>query len=254
MKHEMSRDGTDLADDRDADRDCSAATSVRKGTDVPTTCVRDHRFKKWFGKSRAIKSDGTPAILYRGEHGMLVETDRDHLQSRINSLSFAEDRDAANIYAMSPNNSQLDIVAEAPRITPVHLKIENPIVENRDDPFIDLSHLAAKLGHKEAKRIAIKFDNDIRYTGNWDENYVSEYDSVAELLRQKPSELMNLYFRVHRFLDDPAEVERLKEAGFDGAIHIGSGETATTLEYRVFSSRQVRSALSGRRMFWRGGK
>jgi ADP-Ribosyltransferase in polyvalent proteins len=201
---------------------------------------------EWFGQSRATERDGTPAVLYRGEHGALI--DGEYLQSRLNSLSFTADPDAANTYALSPNNSRLDNIAEAPRVTPVHLKIENPIIENRNDPFIDLSHLADKLGRREAKRIALKFDRDIQYTGNWDSNYASEYDSVAQLLKEKPGELKNLYFNAHKFLDDPVEIKRLKKAGYDGAIHIGNGETATVLEYRVFSPRQVRSALSGRSM------
>ena len=110
------------------------------------------------------------------------------------------------------------------------------------------------MGRREAKRIAIKFDNDIRHTGNWDDNYSSEYVSVAQLLKEKPDELKNLYFSAHKFLDEPIEVERLKGAGYDGAIHVGNGKTATSVEYRVFDSRQVRSALSGRSMFWRGGE
>jgi hypothetical protein len=206
---------------------------------------------EWFGQSKASKPDGTPAVLYRGEHGANARSERS--QSRLNSLSFVEDRDAANIYAMSPNNSRLDYLAEAPRITPVHLMIENPIIENRDDPFIDLSLLADKLGRREAKRIAIKFDNDIRYTGNWDVNYASRYSSAVELLKEKPDEFKNLYFSAYKFLDDPVEVERLKRAGYDGAIHVGNGETATSLEYRVFYSCQVRSAICGRRIFWRDG-
>ncbi len=212
----------------------------------------EQRLTKWFGQSRAIEPDGTPAILYRGDYG--ARAGSDYLQSHLNSLSFTEDRDAANIYAMSPDYSQFGGVAEAPRITPVYLKIENPIIENRNDPFIDLSHLAEKLGRREAKRIALRFDDDIRHTGNWDENYASGYCSVAQLLKERPDELKNLYFNAHKFLDDPLEVRRLSRAGYDGAIHIGNGETATSLEYRVFDSRQVRSALSGRTIFWRGGK
>jgi hypothetical protein len=206
---------------------------------------------EWFGKSRATEPDGTPAVLYRGEHGLLV--DGVYLQSRLNSLSFTADRDAASTYALSPNN-RLDIVAEAPRVTLVHLKIENPIIENNSDPFIELSDLVEKLGRTEAKRIALKFDNDIQYTCNWVENYAREYGSVAELLEKKPNELKNLYFDAYKFLDDIAEIERLKEAGYDGAIHIGNGETATVLEYRVFNLHQVRSALTGRSMFPRSGR
>lgn len=128
------------------------------------------------------------------------------------------------------------------------MKIENPIIENHSDPFIELSHLAEKLGRREAKRIALKFDNEIQYAGNWADNYAREYGSVAHLLKKRPSELKNLYFDTYKFLDDIAEMERLKEAGYDGAIHIGNGETASVLEYRVFDPRQVRSVLSGQSM------
>lgn len=234
------------------DADCRTVSGFGAAQVALALGPSEPQLTDWFGQSRAITPNGTPSILYRGEHGSRSETE--HLQSRLNGLSFVEDRDAANIYATSPNNSQLDKVAEAPRITPVHLKIENPIIENRDNPFVELSDLIDRLGHREAKRIAMKFDNDIRYTGNWDDNYSGKYGSVAELLKESPDELRNLYFCAYKFLDDPVEVERLKKAGYDGAIHIGNGATATFLEFRVFSSRQVRSALSGRSMFWRGGE
>jgi hypothetical protein len=243
----MLRDDPVFGEDGDVeDRDHPARDVTAHGTARGVASSRTHvpPLTEWFGQSRAIKSDGTPAVLYRGEHGALVEGE--YLQSRLNSLSFTADRDAANTYAMSPNNSHLYRVAEAPRVTPVHLRIENPIIENRNDPFIDLSHLADRLGCREAKRIALKFDSEIQHTGNWNDNYASEYDSVAQLLKKKPDELKNLYFDAHKFLDDPVEIERLKGAGYDGAIHIGNGETATDLEYRVFDLRQVRSALSGR--------
>lgn len=235
------------ADVEDGDNPARDVTSLGTQQGVVAPRTQELPLTVWLGQSRAVNPDGTAAVLYRGEHGALVEGE--YLQSRLNSLSFTADRDAANTYAMSPNNSQLDRTAEAPRVTPVHLRIENPIIENRNDPFIDLSQLADKLGCREAKRIALKFDSDIRYTGNWDDNYAIKYDSVAQLLKEKPNELKNLYFNAHRFLDDPEEIERLKGAGYDGAIHIGNGEPATGLEYRVFDPRQVRSALSGRRMF-----
>jgi hypothetical protein len=243
----MLRDDPVFVEDgdvEDSDHPAQDVTGLGTARGVASPRTHEQPLTEWFGQSRAIKSDGTPAVLYRGEHGALVEGE--YLQSRLNSLSFTADRNAANTYAMSPNNSQLDRVAEAPRVTLVHLRIENPIIENRNDPFIDLSHLADKLGCREAKRIALKFDSDIQYTGNWNDNYASEYDSVAQLLKEKPDELKNLYFNAHKFLDDPVEIERLKGAGYDGAIHIGNGETATGLEYRVFDLRQVRSALFGR--------
>lgn len=216
------------------------------GTDQNAVQPRPHEqpLIEWFGRSKATGPDGAPAVLYRGEHGALAEGE--HFQSRLNSISFTADRTAAITYALSPNDSQLDRFVEAPRVALVHLKIENPIIENHNDPFIELSHLAAELGRREAKRIALKFSGDIEYTGNWAENYACEYGSVAELLKEKPLELMNLYFNAYKFLDDLVEVDRLKAAGYDGAIHIGNGETASVLEYRVFDLRQVRPALSTR--------
>ena len=141
----MLREGSVFAtsgDEEDHPDRVVADFGTAQGVVVPRT--PEQRLAEWFGQSRAIKPDGKPAILYRGEHGARVESE--HLQSRLNSLSFAEDWDAANTYAMSPNNSQLDNIAEAPRITPAHLKIENPIIENRNDPFVDFSHLADKFG------------------------------------------------------------------------------------------------------------
>jgi hypothetical protein len=250
----MSRNSSafvENGDVEDGDRPARDVTSLGTDQSVAAPRTQEHSLTEWFGQSRAVNPDGTATVLYRGEHGALVEGE--YPQSRLNSLSFT-DSDAASTYAMSPNNNQLDRTAEASRVTPVHLRIENPIIENRNDPFIDLSHLADKLGRREAKRIALKFDRDIQYTGNWDINYASEYDSVAHLLQEEPGELKNLYFNAHKFLDDPTEIERLKKADYDGAIHIGNGETATSLEYRVFDLRQVRSALSGRSIFRRGGR
>ena len=128
-------------------------------------------------------------------------------------------------------------------LAPVHLKIEKPIIKNLDDPFIDLAHIEKELGIEEAMRIAKKFSSDIEYTGNWDENYAGKYASVGDLLKRHPQELKNLYFDTFKYLDDPEEVALLQKKGYDGAIHVGNGETSTSTEYRVFDPSQVRSAI-----------
>jgi len=198
-------------------------------------------FYDWFGKSHATNPDGTPAVVYRGEHGTLPEDKQFH--SRLISLSFCDDPSVASTYAMHPN-FRWD-VARAPRVSPVHLKIEKPIIKNLEDPFIDLAHIEKELGRKEAIRIARKFSNDIEYTGNWDENYAEKYASVADLLKRHPQELKNLYFDAFKYLDDRKEVALLQKKGYDGAIHVGNGETSTSTEYRVFDPSQVRSAIKG---------
>jgi hypothetical protein len=198
-------------------------------------------FRRWFGSSHATNSNGTPAVVYRGEHGTPPKDRQFH--SRLNSLSFCDDPAAASTYAIHPN--VLTDVAQAPRVSPVHLKIERPIIKNLDDPFIDLAHIENELGVEEAIRIAKKFSSDIEYTGNWDENYAGKYASVADLLKQHPQELKKLYFDAFKYLDDPNEVAQLRKKGYDGAIYVGNGETSTRTEYRVFDPSQVMSAIRG---------
>lgn len=198
-----------------------------------------NEFYDWFGKSHAINLDGTPTVVYRGEHGAPPKDQRFH--SRMTSLAFCDDPAVASTYAMHPNVHK--DVAQAPRVSPVHLKIEKPIINNLEDPFIDLAHIEKELGRKEAMRIARKFSNDIEYTGNWDENYANRYASVDDLLKRRPQELKKLYFDAFKYLDDPKEIALLQKKGYDGAIHVGNGETSTSTEYRVFDPSQVRSAF-----------
>jgi hypothetical protein len=214
--------------------DRPANRSIRSGDDWMRL-----KFEEWFGKSRATNPDGSPAVVYRGEHGTPPKDELFH--SRLNSLSFSADPAVASFYAMYPNVHK-DVV-QAPRVSPVHLKIENPIINNLEDPFIDLAHIEKELGRTEAMRIARKFSNEIEYTDNWDENYANKYASVADLLKRHPQELKNLYFDAFKYLDDPEEVALLWKKGYDGAIHVGNGKTSTSTEYRVFDPSQVRSAI-----------
>ena len=198
-------------------------------------------FNDWFGKSHATNPDGTPAVLYRGEHG--APPDDKQFHSRLNSLSFCDDPAVASTYAMRPNVHR--DVAQAPRVSPVHLKIEKPIINNFEDPFIDLAHIEKELGLEEAMRIAKKFSSDIEYTGNGDENYAGNCASVVDLLKRHPQELKKLYFDTFKYLDDLKEVTLLQKKGYDGAIYVGNGETSASIEYRVFDMSQVRSAITG---------
>lgn len=190
----------------------------------------------WFGKSQVVDPKGKPLVVYRGEHGNLPEGQVFH--SRMpHSLTFSGP-DAANFYAMEPNWHK--DVAQAPRVTPGYLKIENPIINNPSDPFVDLSMFQDKFGTREARRIAHKFAGGIENTGNWFENY-GDFSGVADLLKREPKELRNLYFDAFQYLDDADEVARLRKRGYDGALHIGNGETATNMEYRIFDPSQFRS-------------
>lgn len=204
----------------------------------PLQALKEAQFSHWFGKSKAVDEKGLPIVAYRGEYGKSAENEAFH--SRLPSLSFG-DPETASLYAMDPNNAADRLYR--PRVTPVHLKIENPIIENRSDPFVDMGELADKLGIKEARRIANKFSSDIQNTGNWDETFSGKYDSVKDLLKAEPDQLKNLYFESYRLLDDPAEVELMKRKGYDGAIHVGTGDNASEIEYRIFDPSQAASAI-----------
>jgi len=196
-------------------------------------------FKNWFGDSKAKDDEGNPIRVYRGEHG---ETDQE-IQSRRGSISFG-DKEAANAYAQTPNDLKLDGTAEHSRVIPAYLRIEKPWINDKTgDPFVDISHIAKTLGPEEAKRVALEHADIIQGTDNWQENFSGKYDSVADMVKRNPGEINKLYMDAYHLLDDKDFVKKLKDAGFDGAIHGGNGETAGGTEYKVFDKSQIKSAI-----------
>jgi hypothetical protein len=196
-------------------------------------------FKRWFGDSKVVDENGQPMVVYRGEHGADGGID---FQSRLASLSFGT-REVANAYAVEPNDSADK--AEAPRVYPTYLRIENPLINTPDDPFIELGEVADKLGQDVAEAAARKFAAEIEETDNWDENFADRYDSVDELLDERPEAVRELYTLAWRFFDAPEFVNAAKKAGYDGAIHAEYGihsEDEEGAEYKVFDQLQVKSA------------
>lgn len=177
---------------------------------------------------------GKPLVAYRGEHGDPALGEG--FQTRLPSISFGS-KEAANTYAMSPN-VHAD-VPHSPRVTPAHLSIRNPIWTKDDDPFIDFSEIAQKLDMNTALRLAHQHANYIENTNNWEENFGDVYDSVEELLKQDPAAINKLYMDAYPLLDDPEFVAAARAKGYDGAINLGSGETALDAEYRIFHPSQA---------------
>ena len=191
------------------------------------------KLSDWFKGSYVTDSNGGPLLVFRGEHsesGSLI-------QSRLGAISFSS-IEIATTYANTPNSKTTGKVC--PRVIPAYLRITNPIIHNVDDPFVDLSVLMDKLGIREATRIALKFSTHIEETGNWIDNFDGRFNSVEEAIKSDPRILRSLYFDAFRYLDDVYEVEKLKSAGFDGAIHLGNGVSAGENEYKVFSISQIR--------------
>lgn len=184
----------------------------------------------------AVDKDGEPLTLYRGEHGDVPD-----LTTRRGSISFSPNKASARHYADSPNDGGRDKAAVKPRVLEATLDIRNPFINTPDDPFLELSDVAEKLGQAEAIRIAKKFADAIQNTSNWleDINGKDEFSGVADFLDQHPERVGELYFDAFHLLDDAGEVAKLKRLGYDGAIHGGNGETALEPEYKVFDKSQV---------------
>jgi hypothetical protein len=189
---------------------------------------------EWIIGSVVTNNDGSPKLVYRGEHGKLKNG---HMQTRVGTFTFTEDRGVAEVYAREPNDYSM--TAEQPRILEAYLSIKRPIISNPNDPFIDLTHLAEKMGEEFTLKMARKHADHITNTGNWAENF-SSYAGVNDLLQARPDAWRELYMDVYPILDDREFVEAARAAGYDGAMHIGNGVSAGEIEYRVFSSDQVR--------------
>jgi hypothetical protein len=179
---------------------------------------------------------GRPLVVYRGEHGASGQ-----LETRRASYSFGRDPETANTYAMDPNN--LDDVAEAPRVTPAYLRLRNPFIDNPNDPFVEFSEIAAKLGPEEAKRIALRHTDDIADTAPFHEGDFG-YMSVEEVIEKHG--LDQLYMKAFRLFDDPEAVAAMKARGYDGGIHGGFGDNADDLEYKVFDPDQIIPAIAAK--------
>jgi ADP-Ribosyltransferase in polyvalent proteins len=187
----------------------------------------------WGVGSRVVDAEGHLLPVYRGQHG-----GADHWEeSFLGSLSFGS-LAAAESYALNPNRR--DMVAQAPKIFPVYLDLRNPFVVSKTDSFLDLSRYAEVFGLEETKRVARKYRDYVCSTDAWADTAKS-VGGFEKMVEAHPDAMLELYFLVYALLDDAEEVALLRERGFDGAIHGGSGATAMQTEYRVFSSGQVKS-------------
>ena len=211
----------------------------------PQFQTTSENFEKWFAGSKVINESGDPLIVYRGEHGNTnnissVEKEKygDFFQTRLGSLSFGS-LEAANTYAQYPNNKNDS--AESPRVIPAYLSIKKPFINEKEDPFVDFSYIADKLGKNVALKFAKKHSEYIENTDNWYEKFADEFSNVDDLLKTSPENVTDLYIDGYPLFDDVEFVDILKKNGYDGAIIGGNGETAMEAEYRVFSKDQVRS-------------
>jgi len=224
-----------------------------EGAAIAATRAQLSAFWNWFDDSVVIDRHGRPVVVYRGEYGALDSAP--FLSTRLGSLSFG-DRETALGYAHHPNRP--GDVPTCPKVLAAYLAITNPVVNQPDDPFVELTELAAVLGRDHAERIARKFATWIMQTSPWVNGEIRA-KSVEEFFDSHPDGLARLYVQAFPLFDDPEEVAHMKAVGFDGAIHGGAGLNAGGVEYRVFDADSVwevpSEAISGLtgslRGYWR---
>jgi hypothetical protein len=210
---------------------------------IAKTCP-DPFLMRWFGNSKVTGEFGHPLVVYRGEHGSLnVATDGNRIQDRFGSfqtrlaaLSFGT-VSAAKLYALKPNNR--DDFPVAPRLYSAYLSIQNPIMNRPDDPFVELDDIAKAVGKSVARDVAIHFGDHITNTCNWLDDIGMKFETFENYLNSSSFNLSDIYFDAYALFDDGQYAPIFRNAGFDGVIHGGCGETFGEAEYKVFSAKQV---------------
>ncbi|SHH56015.1 hypothetical protein [Ferrimonas marina] len=205
---------------------------------------------------------GITAIALRGEHGK-----NGGVNTKLGAPTFVApdllagyrsdnwDRDVrqsvecAVRYATSPNNR--DDVVERPRVMTAMVNMAKVYPERRPDQseqqwlqcisdgFYELKDLAKVLGVGQTKCLAFEWEDHIYNT----DNDLAGCPDIETLFATRSDEeaLGELYVSAYAVLDHPEVVKGLREAGYDGAVHGGSGESALLYELRVLGDvdRQV---------------
>jgi hypothetical protein len=179
-------------------------------------------------------------VVYRGEFAF---PDIDSIMSWGQAIYFGSQR-TANIYAEMPNKPQYLEQGCTGRVYPVRLTINNPVVNQPKNPYLDLDEFADRFGVDRAVSVALKFSDAIKDTSNWMEriNPDGRYSSVRGYLYWNKENVKNLYFDAFQYFAEEMEIYWLRSLGYDGAIHQGTGwGSAEEPEYCVFDKSQIRS-------------
>lgn len=206
--------------------------------DIALRAIRSPDVVEFLRGTHAADRDGVPSVCWRGEHGR----NEGDFHTALASLSFGS-REAACIYATDPNDRRM--TPHSPRVSPWLLRIVRPVMNDPDDPFIDLPLLARAIGREATAAIAVRMSSHIVATNNWEDRFQDLWGSdVAGLLRWRPASLDDLYLTAYQVFDDPEAVSLLRAAGHDGAICGGMGENALETEWRLFDAKGALPAWS----------
>jgi hypothetical protein len=169
--------------------------------------------------------------VYRGQY-----CGNKYINSLLPSISFG-DKETALKYATNPNRRGSIIIE--PLVFKCNITIENPIINNMDESFIDFIHLINNFSLSELNPIILELEHRIMSTDNWIEKYSNKYTSVNEALIIDNNIILDLYVEAYYLLDNKEFINLLTYKGYDGAIFRGNGFTSNKIEYRVFCKKQL---------------
>lgn len=195
-------------------------------------------FKRWFGNSIVVDESGNPLPCYRGEHG----NSNENFHSRFTALSFTPDYELAELYATKPNNRS--DVAYAPRVGRYYIKLENPIMNDKEDFWIEYSKLISIVDENLIKEFFKKNERIWLVGTDPYESVKSNHSREYTLEDFTEDEWNELYIECYPVFDNNEIVLQLVNAGYDGAI-CGSyhPDGDTTWEIRVFKKENIISAI-----------
>ena len=159
----------------------------------------------WFEGSKVVDDQGNPLLLYRGE------TKSDELiHTRLNTPAFSDVFEIANAYTTEE--------VGASRVTPVYLKITNPIDLNPEDydDMVDWPQLKKWLPNATKADLDRLFD-DVEH---WRDEGGYLEEQRAEIDRDAPGKM--IWANSYVVSDSAVFVELAKKEGYDGVTYRGT--------------------------------
>ena len=159
----------------------------------------------WFDGSKVVDDQGNPLLLYRGE------TKSDELiHTRLNTPAFTDVFEIANAYTTEQ--------VGASRVTPVYLKITNPIDLNPEDydDMVDWPQLKKWLPNATKADLDRLFD-DVEH---WRDEGGYLEEQRAEIDRDAPGKM--IWANSYVVSDSAVFVELAKKEGYDGVTYRGT--------------------------------
>lgn len=103
----------------------SQAVAAQEGTRLSAVSIDTPAFKRWFGDSKVVDSDGKPLVVYHGTPDSF---------SPDGNLWFTSSPNAASNYAANDTDGEFK---EGANIIPAYIHMENPLVINADGASYD---------------------------------------------------------------------------------------------------------------------